>query len=93
MLLPIHSEFQICLAVPLQESYGYFLQDIPLLQAMPQIMLLHLLERQQQLEIRPPEEAIIDFKMQEFIYNATLQMGQRLLQPTLLILSARAPVS
>ena len=44
---------------------------------------LNLIERQQDLEIRPPEEAILDFKMAEFIYNATLQMGQRLLQPTL----------
>ena len=44
---------------------------------------LNLRERQQELEIRPPDEAILDFKMQEFIYNATLQMGQRLLQPTL----------
>jgi len=44
---------------------------------------LSLLTRQQELEIRPPEEAILDFKMQEFIYNATLQMGQRLLQPSL----------
>ncbi|MCL2579649.1 MAG: hypothetical protein FWE32_06415 [Oscillospiraceae bacterium] len=44
---------------------------------------LNLRERQQDLEIRPPEEAILDFKMAEFIYNATLQMGQRLLQPTL----------
>jgi len=44
---------------------------------------LNLRTRQQELEMREPEEAILDFKMQEFIYHATLQMGQRLLQPTL----------
>ncbi len=44
---------------------------------------LNLIERQQNLELVSPDEAIINFKMQEFVYNAALQMGQRLLQPTL----------
>ena len=44
---------------------------------------LNMRERQQDLEIREPDEAIIDFRMQEFVYNAILQMGQRLLTPTL----------
>ncbi|HHY51839.1 MAG TPA: flagellar hook-associated protein FlgL [Clostridiales bacterium] len=44
---------------------------------------LNLYERQTQLEAADPEEAIMNFKMQEYVYNAALQMGQRLLQPTL----------
>ena len=44
---------------------------------------LNLKTRQEIIEARSPEEAIMDFKMQEYVYNAALQMGQRLLQPTL----------
>ncbi len=44
---------------------------------------INLYERQTQLEAADPEEAIMNFKMQEYVYNAALQMGQRLLQPTL----------
>lgn len=44
---------------------------------------LNLTERQETLEIIDPAEAILDLKMQEYIYNAALQMGQKLLQPTL----------
>ncbi len=44
---------------------------------------INLYERQTQLEAIDPEEAIMNFKMQEYVYNAALQMGQRLLQPTL----------
>jgi len=43
----------------------------------------NLIRRQDDLEFIPREEAILMFKMQEFVYNATLQMGQRLLQPSL----------
>lgn len=40
-------------------------------------------ERQQSLEFSDPASLILDFQMQQYIYNAALQMGQRLLQPTL----------
>lgn len=43
----------------------------------------NMIERQDELEFIDPAEAIMEFKMQEYIYNAALQMGQRLLQPTL----------
>lgn len=42
-----------------------------------------LIERQDSLEFDDPVEAIMDFEMQQYVYNAALQMGQRLLQPTL----------
>lgn len=45
--------------------------------------LITLSERQNALEFTDPATAIMNFKMQEFAYNAALQMGQRLLQPTL----------
>lgn len=44
---------------------------------------LTLTERQQSLEFADPTTAIMDMKMQEYVYNALLQMGQKLLQPTL----------
>ena len=44
---------------------------------------INLKTRQTDLEAAAPEEAIMNMKIQEFIYNAALQMGQRLLQPTL----------
>ena len=44
---------------------------------------ISLKERQNTIEIIDPAEAIMDFKMQEYVYNAALQMGNRLLQPTL----------
>lgn len=44
---------------------------------------ISLKERQNALEIIDPADAIMDFKVQEYVYNAALQMGQRLLQPTL----------
>lgn len=43
----------------------------------------NLVARQDTLEFRDPAEAIMDFKMQEYVYNAALQMGTKLLQPTL----------
>jgi len=42
-----------------------------------------LIERQQSIELKEADEAILDLKMQEYVYNAALQMGQRLMQPTL----------
>lgn len=42
-----------------------------------------LIEQQSHLEFVDPAEAIMDFKMQEYIYNTALQMGSRLLQPSL----------
>lgn len=44
---------------------------------------LVLKERQNTIEKRSPAEAITEFEMQQFIYNAVLQMGQRVLQPSL----------
>lgn len=44
---------------------------------------LNLIERQDELEFIDSAEAIMLFKMQEYIYNAALQMGQRVLQPNL----------
>ncbi len=44
---------------------------------------INLYERQTQLEAADPAEAIMNFKMQEYAYNASLQMGSRLLQPNL----------
>ena len=44
---------------------------------------INLSERQNAIEFIDPAEAIMQFKMQEYVYNAALQMGQRLLQPTL----------
>lgn len=43
----------------------------------------NLTERQQTLEIADPYESIMDYEMQTYIYNAALQMGAKLLQPTL----------
>ena len=42
-----------------------------------------LIEQQSHLEFIDPYEAIMDFKMQEYVYNAALQMGSRLLQPSI----------
>lgn len=44
---------------------------------------INLQERQSQLEAADPAEAIMNFKVQEYIYNAALQMGSRILQPNL----------
>jgi flagellar hook-associated protein 3 FlgL len=44
---------------------------------------INLTSRQKDIEGIDADEAIMNFKMQEYVYNATLQMGQRLLQPTL----------
>lgn len=44
---------------------------------------LNLIERQESIEFKDSAEAIMDWKMQEYIYNAALQMGSRLLQSTL----------
>lgn len=43
----------------------------------------NLIKRQDDLEFIDPADAIMQFKMQEYVYNASMQMGQRLLQPTL----------
>lgn len=45
--------------------------------------LLNIADRQNDVEWIDPSEAIMQFKMQEYVYNAALQMGQRVLQPTL----------
>lgn len=45
--------------------------------------ILNLSSRQNDVEFVDPSSAIMDWKMQEYVYNAALQMGQRLLQPTL----------
>lgn len=44
---------------------------------------LNLYERQDQIEMREPTEAIMDLEMQKYVYYAALQLGQSLLQPTL----------
>ena len=44
---------------------------------------LNLVERQEAIEVIEPDEAIMNWKMQEYVYNAALQMGSRLLQSTL----------
>ncbi len=43
----------------------------------------NLIKRQDQLEFADPYEAIMDFEMQKYVYDAALQMGSRLLQPTI----------
>ena len=43
----------------------------------------NLIERQDALEFMDPTELIMELKMQEYVYNAALQMGSRLLQPTI----------
>ncbi|WRS26703.1 flagellar hook-associated protein FlgL [Oscillospiraceae bacterium MB08-C2-2] len=43
----------------------------------------NLIEKQEYLEFVNPAEAIMDFKMAEYVYNAALQMGSRVLQPSL----------
>lgn len=45
--------------------------------------IINLSERQNTVETVDPAEAIMQQKMQEYVYNAALAMGQRLLQPTL----------
>lgn len=45
--------------------------------------MINLQERQNTVESVDPAEAIMQFKMQDYVYNAALQMGQRLLQPSL----------
>ncbi|MCL2033859.1 MAG: hypothetical protein FWG94_03905 [Oscillospiraceae bacterium] len=42
-----------------------------------------MIEQQGHLEFMDPYQAIMDFKMQEYVYNAALQMGSRLLQPSI----------
>lgn len=44
---------------------------------------VNLAERANDIEFIDPAEAIMQFKMQEYVYTAALQMGQRILQPTL----------
>jgi flagellin-like hook-associated protein FlgL len=44
---------------------------------------MNLITRQDSLEFRDPAEVIMDFSYQEFVYNAALQMGTRLLQQSL----------
>lgn len=44
---------------------------------------INLKERQNNIEIIDPAEAIMDWQMQQYVYNAALQMGSRLLQPSL----------
>lgn len=43
----------------------------------------NLITRQDDLEFADPSEAIMDFNMQQYVYNAALQMGSKLLQPTI----------
>ncbi|GHU80850.1 hypothetical protein FACS1894191_6970 [Clostridia bacterium] len=43
----------------------------------------NLLARDQALEFREADELIMEFTMQNYLYNAALQMGSRLLQPSL----------
>lgn len=43
----------------------------------------NLIARQDTLEIADPYEAIMDMEMQNYVYNAALAMGQKVLQPTL----------
>ena len=43
---------------------------------------INLLERQDAIEFMDPEVAIMNMKLQEYAYNAALQMGNRILQPT-----------
>lgn len=43
----------------------------------------NLITRQDTLEIADPYQAIMDMEMQNYVYNAALQMGSRLLQPTI----------
>lgn len=43
----------------------------------------NLIERQQGLEFVEEEDAILEFSMQQYTYNACLQMGAKLLQPSL----------
>jgi len=42
-----------------------------------------MIEQQGHLEFMDPYQAIMEFKMQEYVYNAALQMGSRLLQPSI----------
>ncbi|MDL2232241.1 hypothetical protein LJC63_01500 [Ruminococcaceae bacterium OttesenSCG-928-L11] len=44
---------------------------------------LNLIARQDALEFIPREEAILDWQMQNYVYNAALSMGSKLLQPSL----------
>lgn len=44
---------------------------------------LSLIQRGQSLQIKDPAKAITDLKMQEYVYNASLKMGQSLIQSTL----------
>jgi flagellar hook-associated protein 3 FlgL len=44
---------------------------------------LNIAERQNEIEWVDPAEAIMDFNMQKYVYDAALAMGQKLLQPTL----------
>jgi len=44
---------------------------------------INLFERQKQLEAIDPAEAFMDEKLMEFMYNASLQMGSKILQPGL----------
>ncbi len=43
----------------------------------------NLIARQDSLEFRDPAEAIMEFSMNEYVYNAALNMGSKLLQNTL----------
>lgn len=43
----------------------------------------NLIARQQELEIVDPYQAIMDMEMQNYVYTAALQMGSRILQPTI----------
>lgn len=44
---------------------------------------INLKSRQNDVETVDPAAAIMDFEMQQYVYNAALQMGSRILQPTL----------
>ena len=39
---------------------------------------------QNKLEVLPPDEAIMNFKMQDYVYKACLQMGSYIMQPSLM---------
>jgi flagellin-like hook-associated protein FlgL len=45
--------------------------------------MLNIKERQNDVEWVDPAEAILDFNMQKYVYDAALAMGSKLLQPTL----------
>lgn len=43
----------------------------------------NLIRRMEDLEFADPSEAIMDFNMRQYVYQAALQMGSKLLQPTI----------